>query len=271
MGRKRTGQIIELVPGKFRIKIQRGTGSDRKSFTETFDGTLEQAQEFLEKCLNKLSEFERIPEKAKTVGILAHEYLDRAAILNISERTLLDYKNLLRRYIMPNIGERLISEIRAVDVRDFYSNLRHGEYTLCYLDKGVPKTKKATTKLSPAVVHKVHMILKPAFKYALEKEWLDNNIMLFVSTPTRTSKDDRLIPSTTEIEMIFEKCRSIDERALWMTAYFTGSRPEEYLALRWSDVSFDKNFISIKRVSVEMPGSTGSPSSAPKLKRKPKL
>jgi hypothetical protein len=73
MGRKRTGQIFEISPDKFRIKIQRGTKTNRKSFTETFEGTREEANKFLEKCLDKILEFERTPERAKTVSILVEK------------------------------------------------------------------------------------------------------------------------------------------------------------------------------------------------------
>ncbi len=254
VGRKRTGQIEQLAPNRYRLKIQHGTGINRKSFNETFDGTRQEAETYLAKLLAKLKEFELVPERAKTVSVLVNDYLTRRARINVSERTLKNYQDIFRRYIKPNIGNKLISEIRAAHVRCFYDDLRLGEYTLGYLDKGEPKLKRGETRLTPAVVHKVHTVLSPAFAYAVEMEWLNINPMQPVAAPKRSGSVKRRVLTPAERDLLFSKCRSASELALWATAYYTGMRPEEYLALRWSDLDLSEGFLKVERVSVEMPG-----------------
>ena len=253
MGRKRTGQIKEIAPGKFRIKIQRGTGARRVSFDETFYGTLETAEEYLRSCLETITEFEAMPERAKTVTDLLNDYITRRAAPNVRAKTLLDKNNMLIRYIAPNLGDVPIRDLKAGDVRKFYEELSFGDFIAGFREKGQVKPRKAKSGLSAQTIKKVHTTLKAAFAYAYEMEWLDRNPLANVTAP-KTKPIKRRIPTVEEREKLFAACRSIGERALWMFAYFTGTRPEEYLAARWSDLNLDAAQWSIERAKVEMPG-----------------
>jgi integrase len=84
-------------------------------------------------------------------------------------------------------------------------------------------------------------------------EWLDRNPLANVTAP-KIKPVRRRIPTVQEREKLFAACRSVSERALWMFAYFTGTRPEEYLAAHWSDLNLDAAQWSIERAKVEMPG-----------------
>lgn len=253
MGRKRTGQIKEIAPGKFRIKIQRGTGARRSSFDETFVGTHEEAEEYLQSCLETIAEFEAMPERAKTVADLMNDYLTRRAAPNVRAKTLLDYENMVNRYIAPNLGDKPIRDIKAAEVRKFYEDLRLGEFIAGHRDRGVLKTRKAEKGVSAQTIRKVHTPLKAAFNYAMEMEWLDRNPLTTVVAPKSKPTKWRL-PTSDERDKLFAACRSLSERALCMSAYYTGTRPEEYLAARWTDLNLDEAYWQIDRVKVEMPG-----------------
>lgn len=253
MGRKRTGQIKEIAPGRFRIKIQRGTGIRRVSFDETFLGTRETAEEYVLSCLETITEFETMPERAKTVADLMTDYIERRASPNVRAKTLLDKNNMLIRYIAPNLGDIPIRDLKAADVRKFYEDLRFGDFIAGFREKGVVKPRKAESGLSAQTIKKVHTNLKAAFAYAYEMEWLDRNPLANVVAP-KAKRVNRRIPTIEEREKLFAACRSMGERALLMFAYFTGTRPEEYLAARWSDLNLETGQWSIERVKVEMPG-----------------
>lgn len=72
------------------------------------------------------------------------------------------------------------------------------------------------------------------------------------SPPKAQNLPAKAIPSIAEINLFFAACRNLPEKALWQTAYFTGMRCEEYLALRWSDIDFGRRLIKIERVAVAL-------------------
>jgi integrase len=235
MGRKRTGQIKEISEGKFELRIQtRKKNSRRGDFFEVYEGKRENAAEYLAKCLEKLIELEKNPEKAKNVSELCRIYIDREMKQKVEERTLLDYEKNLRLYIQPLIGEIPITDFRAKDGRDFIEKL------------------SIERKLERPTIRKPFLHLRGAFDYALEREWIDKNPLTSVKTPKGGTVKEKNIPTINEQILIFEKCPTLKQKALWMTAYFTGMRPEEYLALRWSDIDFEKKLFKISRVAVQL-------------------
>lgn len=235
MGRKRTGQIKSLSGNRFEITIQTKKNGKRGYFGEVVTGTLEDAQGRLSACLERLEYLEQNPEKTTTVNQLMRDFIDNDAKHKIKERTLLDYENCLRRYITPTIGERLFSEMKIKDFKQMYIGLRDEK------------------KLSSSVIRKVHFQLKSALSYAVEMELADTNPLMFMKPPKIGAVRETQIPSIDETLILFNACRNNQERALWMTAYFTGMRPEEYLALRWDDLDFKKKIFKINRVVVQLP------------------
>lgn len=207
----------------------------------------------MKSCLDTITEFETMPERAKTVADLMNDYIERRAAPNVRAKTLLDKRNMLARYIAPNIGDVPIRDLKAADVRKFYEDLRFGDFIAGFREKGVVKPRKAESGLSAQTIKKVHTTLKAAFSYAYEMELLDRNPLANVVAP-KAKATRRRIPTVEEREKLFAACRSIGERTLIMFAYFTGTRPEEYLAARWSDLNLDKAQWSIERAKVEMPG-----------------
>lgn len=235
MGRKRTGQIKELGENRFYLKIEtRKKYKARGHFGETFEGTREEADAYLKECLKKLAEIEKNPIKATTVSQLFRIFIDRKKKLEVSEKTLEEYEDNLRLNINPYIGDILIIDFKAKDGRDFIETMN--------IERG----------LALETIRKDFLQLRAAFDYALEKEWVDRNPLHAVKAPKGGTVNERKIPTVEEIQNLFAGCKSSYQKALWMTAYFTGMRPEEYLALRWSDIDYVKGHFKIERVIVEL-------------------
>jgi integrase len=253
VGRKRTGQIVGVAEGKYRIRIRKGKGLGDAGFSETFFGTEEEAAARLDEVLQRLAELEKKPELARTVGELVREYIDYHARLHCKEKTILDYENMLYRYIAPNIGDIPLIDLKPSHVRKFYSGLQLGEFTQGYKDEGVIKTRPAPNAVSTQTVHKVHTPLCGAFRYGAEMEYFSANIMQSVKAPKRKAKP-KLVLTQNEFDLLEKHYRSPEEKALFKVAYYTGARPEEYLALCWRDVDFQKNIWRITRALVELPG-----------------
>jgi integrase len=77
--------------------------------------------------------------------ITLNEYLDRwletAVKPRVREKTCHDYEGMLRRYIRPNLGERVLAAMRPLDIQATYHQM---------IERG----------LSARTVHYTHVVLK---------------------------------------------------------------------------------------------------------------
>lgn len=238
MGRKRRGSLKNLGENSWEIRIQR---KNYKEFTETVAGTEADARAHLEQCLIRIAEIERAPEKFITLNVLLDKWLLYRKP-EIEEKTYLGYESSLRRYIRPILGEKLIIEIKRAAVADLYSDLR------------------ARRELSPLTIRKAHVALNASLNYAVNiLEYLPKNPLDGLKSP-RGSARKKPIPTLDEIRLILDQCRTVEsarftcEQPLVLFALTTGSRPEEYLALRWSEVDLTRGTARIELALVELPG-----------------
>ena len=62
--------------------------------------------------------------------ITLNEYLDRwiqtAVKPRVREKTCQDYKGMLRRYIRPRLGEKLLTALRPLDLQTAYQEMMEG-------------------------------------------------------------------------------------------------------------------------------------------------
>jgi integrase len=233
MGRKRKGQITQVEENRFQIRVQTGVDGKRSSHFETFDGSAEEAQTYLDNLLDQIAEIEKNPEKFLTVNQALDDWLAGYVKFNVKRRTLQGYQDVLRRYVRPAFGDKLLVHVKPTDLQYLYNKMNLEGY-------------------SPVTIRKPHMILHACFDYFYNLEVLSRNPADAVRPPKGGAKEIT-IPTREELRMIFDSCRNPKEKALWNLVAFTGARPEEYLAMRWSDVDLNKAVWSITQVQVELP------------------
>lgn len=235
MGRKRRGQIKEQAENVFDLRIQPSKADgNRSGYFERFYGTRQQAEEHLANCLIQLEQLEKHPERFKTVGEMYADWL-KVHRHEITEKTLEDYQNVFRRYVLPILGETLMIEVRPAHIKELYFQMQ---------ERG----------LSSQTVRKTHMPLKAAFNYFVQMEWLTTNPCQSVKPPKFKPSRQQNILTLTELQTIFAACRNVSEKALWMIGAFTGARPQEYLAARWKAIDLGKGIWEISEVVSELKG-----------------
>jgi hypothetical protein len=112
---RKVGQIIARGDRRWLIRVyldrDRGTNK-RKYHNRTIHGPMREAQAYLTRRLRE-RELGRDLEGAK---ITVNEYLDRwvetAVKPRVREKTCQDYEGMLRRYVRPDVGERLLTALR---------------------------------------------------------------------------------------------------------------------------------------------------------------
>jgi integrase len=161
------------------------------------------------------------------------EYLDRwleSCKHKVGGRTYQDYLNILRLHVRPALGGKKLSALRPLDIQKFVNDLQ----------------KKG---LGPRMTRHAHQILCRALKQAVRWRLLIYNPATDINLPKVVSKEMKAL--SPEQAKKFLQAGEEDEFGLvFELALLSGMRPEEYLALQWTDLDFQHNTITVQRVVV---------------------
>jgi integrase len=123
---RKLGQIIARGQNTWLVRIYQGhdpqTGT-RKYLNQTIHGAFREAQRFLNLKLRQ-RDLSRAP---RTVAITLNQFLDQwlatSAKPRLRARTFHDYESLLRLYIRPVLGTRLIGTIGPMDIQGLFAQM----------------------------------------------------------------------------------------------------------------------------------------------------
>ncbi len=164
-------------------------------------------------------------------NITVNKYLDKwlevAAKPKLAERTFRDYKDMLRLYVRPEIGNKKLSKVQPLHIQAIYSS---------QLDKG----------LSARRVRYTHAVLSSALKQAVKWGYLMRNPASFVDLPKQKRKEMQAF-SPEEARRFLDAAREDRWGIIFELALITGMRPGEYLALQWKDIDFERHVITVQR------------------------
>lgn len=226
MGRKLQGQIIPKEANVWEIRFQTKRKTvGRRSLSELFAGTFEQAEERRDELLQLIAAAKNAPE-IRTVEELLKTWIEREVVPTCERKTVEDYENQFRRYIYPRLGSKLAAEVKKADVEQLFADMRAGR---------VKVGKKEPKKLSAQVVRKTYFPANAGFKWGVKHKYVPENPFAGIKVPRRKKKEWR-IPTPDEWTMIWNAGRSVAEKTLFMFAGLTGARPGEFLAVRWRDL-----------------------------------
>ena len=107
----------------------------------------------------------------------------------------------------------------------------------------------AERNLSPRTIRYTHAILSSAFKQAIRWNMLQRNPCDGVELP-RMKRKEVLALSPEEVSRFLTAAVADDHNALFAFAVVTGMRPEEYLALKWSDIDLEARSATVTRTLV---------------------
>ena len=213
---------------KFHNKLVRG---DKKA-AQTYATKIEAARDAgtLEELLN--------PKQSEVLMLDAYldRWLEEAVRPSVRETTHDGYSDLLRRYVRPALGPRPLAEITPPDVQALYNSMR---------ERG----------LSTRMIQYTHAVLRSALKQAVGWQLISLNPADYTKRPKseadelETAEESKVrVLDAAQAETFIRTAKSDPMGAALVFALATGARPEEYLALRWSDVDFYRGEVRIQRV-----------------------
>jgi integrase len=139
----------------------------------------------------------------------------------------LNYRKLLKNYLVPGLGKVKMHKITPQQVQAFYS-------------------KKISDGLSPKTVNNIHGVLHKALDNAVKWNILPRNVCDAV-TPPRIPRKEKNVLTKEQAHLLLQEVKAHRLEALLALAITTGMREGELLALRWQDISFEDCSLQVKR------------------------
>jgi integrase len=223
---RKVGQIIARGDRRWLIRVYLGRDHETKKrnyHNRTIRGPMREAQAYLTRKLRE-RDLGRDLEGAK---ITLNEYLDPAVKPRVRGKTCQDYEGMLRRYIRPHLGARVIAAIRPLDLQATYQQM---------IERG----------LSSRTARYTHVVLKSAMRQALQWRLLLENPADAVKIPQQFRGEMRSF--TVEQAKTFLKAALANPHGpVLAVALTTGMRPSEYLGLKWQDIDWTRQTVSVVR------------------------
>lgn len=150
---------------------------------------------------------------------------------DISPSTYENYSILMNKHIMrAQIGNLMIQDLKPSMFRTYWQQM---------LDTG----------LSPRTVIYVHTIVSQALKQAVLDGLIPVNPLSLVHRPRCVKREIKAL-SKDQIKLLLSHLKNKILNRIARFALATGMRREEILGLRWSDVNFERNTVSVNQTVI---------------------
>jgi integrase len=206
----------------------------RKQEWVTVRGTRREAEAVERELKEKLSRRSYVSKSDRmTVAAIADSFLGECTARNRRTSTVLNYRSVLKRYVLPAFGHREVGTLQKKELRAWFSQL---------LKDGS----------SVALVNRIIRAFKTLLFYGVtELEVLDRNVLMrFKQYERGPGSPDRRVNrgAYTEDEVrALLAAADARERALIGLLCFTGIRPGEAYALREGDLDLPGGAVSVCR------------------------
>jgi integrase len=166
---RRVGQIVSRGRQRWLVRVFLGRDREtrrRRYHNRTIHGSAHRAQEYLTKMLRERDLGRGLEGSEITLNEFLDRWLETAVKPKLRTKSYRSYDGLLRRYIRPSLGERILSTITPLDVQATCQQL---------VDRG----------LSSRTLRYTHSVLRSAMRQAVR--W-----RLLIQDPTEGAQLPRL-------------------------------------------------------------------------------
>jgi integrase len=227
---RKVGQIIARGDRRWLIRVYLGRDHEtnkRKYHNRTIHGPMREAQSYLTRRLRE-RDLGRDLEGAK---IALNEYLDRwletAVKPRVREKTCQDYEGMLRRYVRPSLGERLLSALSPLGLQTTYQQMMERD-------------------LSARTVRYTHAVLRSAMRQALNWRLLLESPVDGLKPPQQSRHEMQAL-TVEQVRMFLKAALATPHGPALAVAVATGMRPSEYLGLKWQDIDWARQTVRVVR------------------------
>lgn len=236
------GGVRRRQSGDYEYRFDAGfdslTGQRRRPGRSGFK-TKREAEQALRSAITAHEKGRSARASSRTVG----QYLDEwhAAIkVSIRPTTWVNYRNYVRYYVAPHIGDTRLQDLTPVRLNLLYAHL---------LDHG---RVRGGGGLAPKTIVNVHRMLHRALRDAVRWDMAPRNVA-DDAQPPRSRRPQLSVWAPQEIRRFVDQVRGDRFYAMWMLAATTGMRRGELAGLLITDIDFTHANLSpsAPRVSVD--------------------
>ena len=227
---RKLGQIIERGQERWLVRVSLGrdqTTGKRRYLNRTIKGSLRSAQRYLNSRLEEREQAREFPGANLTLSQYLDRWLALAARPRLRAKSYHDYQALLARHIRPTLGERRMRTLTPLDLQAVYHKMQ---------DAG----------LSSRTVHYTHAVVHGALEQAIRWRLIPSNPSTGVALPKFTRPEIRVL-APEEARQFLRIALQTRYGTLLALALTSGLRPSEYLALRWSDINWLDETVTVAR------------------------
>ena len=220
----------------WQIILEKGVDAKGRRLRDyiTVEGTKKEAQRILTEKLNELNKGTYIEPSKLTVDELLDQWLEVYVTPSLAPYTVRGYKTNIDKYIRPKIGEVPAQKLVPMQIQEIYKGMQ-------------------TDGLSPRTIRYVHTTLHEALQYAFKMQLIPRNPADFVSVPKLVKYKSEVFEEDEVVKML-EAAKDTDMEAPLHLSVGLGLRRGELLALKWSDIDYNKRQVTICRNLVYVDG-----------------
>ena len=216
--RRSRGQISDRGDRRFLVRIFTGVDAagKREYSSKIVHGTRSQAQQSLTAMLKDIDTKQFIAPEKRLVAEHLRDWLDSTAAMKVSAGTLAGYRAMMKRVIVA-LGQQRLDKITPAMIQKLYSDMN-------------------AEGLSSRTIELTNTILKMALEQAVVWRMIHSNPTAGAERPAKVERGETSAFSGEEINSFLGAAKSSPLYSLWLAFVSTGLRPQEMLALKWTDI-----------------------------------
>lgn len=240
------GNITKRGDRCYLVRVNLGTddGGKRHVHTHTVHGTKKDAEMYLNAVLRKRDLGDTLETDDTTMGAFLDKWLAFQRTRGLKYRTMEGYQATMDLHVRPALGNLPVAKVTTMMVQDFYSMLAGH----------VGKTAKGNPRpMGPSGIRKVHAVLRAAMETAVAWRIRPDNPVRYAKPPKLEQKERPAISGEMARRFV-EAMAGVEKGIVFLVALATGMRPQEYLALKWTDLDWATRRLSVGRVMTRLKG-----------------
>jgi len=220
------GSVYQLADGSWRGVVDLGWHAGRRRRRYVRGRTKAEVTKETRRLATEAEAGRLRPDRAPTVAGWLDRYLTEVAASTVRPSTLDRYRQEVRLYITPALGEVRLDQLTAAQVSGFY--------------------RDQLQRLSPGSVRRLHALLRRSLMVAVRWQVISWNPVTAVDPPSLATAEVQ--PFSVEEARRFLAAVGGDRmEARWLLAVMVGMRQGEVLGLSWEDVDLDQGTARVRQ------------------------
>ncbi|HEY1884121.1 MAG TPA: site-specific integrase [Candidatus Cybelea sp.] len=226
---KGEGTLRHRVDGRWEARIPNGNATPKIITRRTKTAVLKAVEEYK-------AESKQTPANDVTFGTYSKEWLESER-LRVAPATYLSRANVINVHC-ERLADKPLREVNDNDLRVILRPL--GEMNVRPVKDG------KYVSVGPATREKIRSVLHLMFRTAIRKKLLESNPVELMDPERVTHVKEIRSLTKAQLARVFKAAKGNKWEPFFRLALATGARPGELCALRWSDVDFSANSVSIR-------------------------